>query len=151
MRKFEPVSKKFMKHNAKEAQMPTRADARSAGYDFYSPIETIIKPNSSIIIWSNIKAAMEDDEVLKIYVRSSMGIKKKIMLANTVGIIDSSYYGNPSNDGNIGIALYNYGDTPVTIQEGERIAQGIFHKYLTVENDHVINKERTGGIGSTEK
>lgn len=151
MRKFEPVSKQYIKHNATEVQMPTRADIKSAGYDLYCPAEIVIMPHCVETIWSNIKASMADDEVLNLYVRSSMGIKNKLMLANTVGIIDSSYYENPNNDGNIGIALYNYGDTPVTIQKGERIAQGVFHKYLTVENDYVVNKERTGGMGSTGK
>lgn len=151
MRRFEPVSQQYIKHNTTEVQMPTRADNRSAGYDFYCPADIVVMPHCVVTVWSDVKASMADDEVLNLYVRSSIGIKNSLMLANTVGIIDSSYYGNPSNDGNIGIALYNYGDTPATIRKGERIAQGIFQKYLIVENDYVANKERTGGIGSTGK
>ena len=73
------------------------------------------------------------------------------MLKNTTGIIDADYYGNESNDGNIGLALYNTGDEAVVIQKGDRLVQGIFIKYLTVDNDSYINDERTGGIGSSGK
>ena len=72
---------------------------------------------------------MGEDEVLKIYPRSSIGFKKKLMLVNTTGIIDSDYYENPDNDGNIGFAFYNMSDVDVLIKAGERVLQGIFTKY----------------------
>lgn len=150
-RGFEPVLTPFRKYEVEEVQLPTRADKRSAGYDFYAPVDVALMPNSVVVIWTNVKAYMEDDEVLELYVRSSIGINNQVMLANTVGIIDSSYYSNVKNDGNIGVALYNYGNEPVQIKAGDRIAQGIFQKYLTAENDVVLNKERTGGIGSSGK
>ena len=71
------------------------------------------------------------------------------MLKNTTGIVDSDYYSNESNDGNIGLALYNTTDEAVVIQKGERLVQGIFMKYLTVDNDTFLKEKRTGGIGST--
>ena len=100
-------------------------------------------------IWSNVKAYMAEDEVLQLYVRSSVGIKKGLMLKNTVGIVDSDYYSNKNNDGNIGLNLYNTTDEAVVIERGERVVQGIFMKYLTVDNDTFLKDERTGGIGST--
>ena len=75
------------------------------------------------------------DEVLEVYIRSSLGVKHLLALANGTGIIDSSYYGNPGNDGNIGICLVNWGSEPVVIEKGERIAQGIFKKYLVADDD----------------
>ena len=90
-------------------------------------------------------------EFLLVDVRSSIGTKKSLMLKNTIGIIDASYYGNPSNDGNIGVCLYNFGDEAVTIEEGERIAQGIFLYYLTPDDDNVLQAERKGGFGSSGK
>ena len=94
---------------------------------------------------------MQEDEVLMLYVRSSIGIKKGLTLSNGTGIIDSSYYENPSNDGNIGIALYNTTEKIVRIEKGERIIQGVFMKYLTVDNDTVLHQERIGGIGSSNR
>ena len=71
------------------------------------------------------------------------------MLANGTGIIDSDYYNNLDNEGHIMIALRNTTHAKVTIKKGERIAQGVFQKYLTVENDKISDNVRTGGIGST--
>lgn len=132
-------------------QLPVRADSRSAGYDFFSPIDVTILPKEKVILWTNVKAYMQEDEVLEVYPRSSMGVKKGLMLANTVGIIDSSYYENPDNDGNIGLALLNTSGTAIEIKRGERIAQGIFKKYLVADNDVTISEERKGGFGSSGK
>lgn len=131
------------------AKLPTRATNNSAGYDFYSIEDVVIKPNESHVFKTDIKAYMCSDEYLSMHVRSSIGIKKNLHLLNTTGIIDSDYYGNPSNDGNILIGLRNYGTKEVEIKAGERIAQGIFTKYLTVDDDDVLNKSRSGGIGSS--
>ena len=46
------------------------------------------------------------------------------------------------------LILYNFGDEAVTIKKGERIAQGIFTKYLSIDNDYT-NIKRLGGFGST--
>lgn len=129
--------------------LPTRSDSASAGYDFYSPIETIIQPGENVLIFTDVKACMNEDEVLKLYVRSSMG-KHPVVIANGTGIIDSSYFENKSNDGNIGFRLLNLGDKPYEINIGDRIGQGVFQKYLTTDNDKTVG-ERTGGFGSTGK
>ena len=145
-RYFEIVKDKFRK-NQGEIKLPTRATTNSAGYDFYSPINITIKPDESVMVWSDIKAHMYYDNALIIIPRSSMG-KQPIMIANTVGLIDNDYYGNEDNDGNIGFRLLNLGKTPYEIKVGDRIGQGIFIKYGTVKDDNTISK-RSGGFGST--
>ena len=132
-----------------DIDLPVRADARSAGYDIFSPISFKLLPMQKTILFTDVKAYMQDDEVLKIYPRSSLGIKKGLMLSNTTGIIDSSYYENEGNDGNIGLALVNTTGKTIEISAGERIAQGIFEKYLIADNDNVLKSERTGGMGSS--
>lgn len=129
--------------------LPTRNDKGSGGYDFYLPCDIEIFPDSFSKVALNIKSKMEQDEVLMIFVRSSIGIKKNLMLANGTGIIDSSYYGNVDNDGNISIVLYNYGRETVRLKKGERIVQGIFVKYLTTDDDKPVNEDRIGGFGSS--
>lgn len=146
MRGFERV-----KNASEEVKLPTRADSRSAGYDFYSNDTVVIEPNKYFVFDTKIKAYMCEDEYLAIHVRSSIGIKKYLQLMNTTGIIDSSYYGNESNDGTILIALYNYGSEPVKIEKGERIAQGIFSQYYITDNDKPLSDIRTGGVGSSGK
>jgi dUTP pyrophosphatase len=130
--------------------LPTRGTKDSAGYDFYSTETFTIKPQETKLIWSDVKAYMQIGEVLEIYVRSSIGINKHLMLSNLTGIIDADYYSNPKNDGNIGICLFNYGDEIVTIEKDERIAQGIFKQFLVSDNGNT-DEERTGGTGSTGK
>ena len=132
-------------------QLPTRADKRSAGYDFYTPVDFAVLPHSKMLIWTNVKAYMQEDEVLQIFVRSSIGIKHDCVLANGTGIIDASYYENKDNDGNIGIVLVNRTGQTKEFRAGERIAQGIFTKYLLVDEDMTTSEERTGGIGSSGK
>jgi dUTP pyrophosphatase len=146
LRGFEPV--KDIEH---KVQMPVRSDSKSAGYDFFSKDEVVIVPNSQQVFWTDVKAYMQDDEVLMLYVRSSLGIKKGLVLANGTGVIDASYYSNPDNDGNIGICLKNTSDKPVTINYGDRIAQGIFTQYFVADNDMTLHDSRTGGIGSSGK
>ncbi len=92
---------------------------------------------------------MQKDEVLELYVRSSIGVKKGIVLSNGTGIIDSTYYGNSGNDGNIGLPLWNTSNKRVVLEANERIAQGVFKKYLTIDNDTPLSQERTGGFGSS--
>lgn len=69
---------------------------------------------------------------------------------NSTGIIDADYYNNPENEGHIMIALYNTSETDFSVTKGERIAQGIFQKYLKIENDN-SESTRKGGFGSTGK
>lgn len=146
-RGFEIVSDEFRKTN-EEITLPTRGSKISAGYDFYSPIDIVIQPHSKVCIWSDVKAYMQEGEVLLLYVRSSIGIKRGLRLSNGTGVIDADYYSNSDNDGNIGIALHNYTNEPVTISKGERICQGIFIPFLVADNGNT-DKERVGGIGST--
>ena len=131
-------------------KLPQRSTEQAAGYDFYSPVSITIGPKQWGMVRTHIKAKMAADDVLMIFPRSSMGCKKHLMLSNTVGIIDSDYYNNPDNEGNIVIALYNYGDREQHIAVGDKIAQGIFLKFGITDNDFTAAKaERRGGIGST--
>ncbi|MBS4462268.1 dUTP diphosphatase [Aerococcaceae bacterium zg-B36] len=166
MKRFFAVAKGW---ENKGINLPTRQTKYSAGYDIEAAedieipsiwsflfdmnivfdvkkqVEKLFKP---IIVHTGVKVSMYEDEVFVVHVRSSMGIKHHLKLANGTGIIDSDYYNNPNNDGEIMIALHNYGLTTKRIAKGERIAQGVFMKYYTVSDEQNL-KERLGGIGST--
>lgn len=132
-----------------DTQLPVRADQRSAGYDFFSPIDVTLAPGQKLLVFTNVKAYMGADEVLMLYPRSSMGIKKGLMLSNTVGVIDASYYENEGNDGNIGLPLLNTSGKGLEIKRGERVAQGIFVPYLVADDDTTLSDTRVGGMGSS--
>lgn len=158
-----------------DCKLPTRSTTHSAGYDFYAPYDVVIpslwkqvgkyllhsllhfsfngykeviKPT---MIKTYIKAYMHDDEVLYIYNRSSSPIKKGLILSNSVGVVDKDFFDNLDNEGNIGVAFYNFYPFDVTVEKGDRICQGVFSKFLKADNDNVLNATRSGGCGSTGK
>ena len=154
MRRFELVRKEeFSKRlDAKyynNIVIPSRKTKDSAGYDFSICKGEVINPGEIKVFPTGIKVQMEAGDFLAIVVRSSLGIKKGLMLANNVGIIDKDYYNNPENEGHIMIALVNVTSSPVELNDGERVAQGIFMKYEVVTNEKEIRAQRLGGIGST--
>ena len=61
------------------------------------------------------------------------------------------YYGNPSNDGNISFIIANRGTAPFVFEKGDKIGQGFFINFLTVDNEVKVTQKRTGGFGSTGK
>lgn len=144
-RGFEVV-KDEMRKTTGDITLPTRGTSKAAAYDFYSNGEYTIEPNKIAKIWTDVKSYMGDDEVLLLDVRSSMG--GKFMLSNTIGVVDADYYSNENNDGNIGIFLKNISDETLHINKGERIAQGMFFKYLVADNGNT-DVIRSGGFGST--
>lgn len=129
---------------------PKRKTKQSAGYDIESAVDDVITPGETKLIPTGIKAYMDENEWLGIYIRSSIAVKHGIVLANNVAVIDSDYYNNPDNEGHIMIALMNTSEMPYTVKKGDRIAQGIFHQYYKVDNDSA-DDDRIGGIGSTGK
>ncbi|MGX7092821.1 dCTP deaminase/dUTPase family protein [Hutsoniella sourekii] len=108
----------------------------------------LLKPT---LVATGLKAYMEEDEYLQIVNRSSNPLKRSLMLPNGFGVIDQDYYNNEGNEGHIYVQLINYGLSDYTIQKGDRIAQGIFTKFLKVDDDQGGLQERTGGFGSSDQ
>lgn len=103
-----------------------------------------------VLVSTGIRAQMEDDEVLIIENRSSGPVKRGLVLANGIGVIDRDYYGNPDNDGHIMFAFYNFHFRDVELKAGERIGQGMFQKVLRPEYGlRVKDGTRGGGFGHT--
>lgn len=128
-----------------DSVLPKRQTSSSAGYDFYVVEDITIPPLGYVLLPTNTKAYMQNDEVLMLYARSSLAIKRGVVLKNMTGIIDSDFYPNE-----IKIALANTTNELITLNKGERVAQGIFVKYLVSDNGNSDTK-RDGGFGSTGK
>ena len=155
MRKFEKVSKnEFLKYQNEESYneiiLPKRQTEKSAGYDFYLPYNVLFEKGKVTKVYTGVKVQMNDDEFLGMFIRSSVGGKLNLNLANQVGIIDSDYYNNESNEGHIIISVRNLNDFDVFMKKGERISQGIFMKFYTSCDDDASGV-RSGGLGSTKK
>lgn len=131
-----------------DVTLPTRGSSKAMAYDFYANDTYTVEPNCIAKVWTDVKAYMKDNECLILNVRSSMG--GKFMLANTAGWIDSDYYSNENNDGNIGVFLKNISNETLTINKGERVAQGAFFNFLVADNGNT-DAVRNGGFGSSGK
>lgn len=132
-------------------QLPKRATRGSAGYDFFCPLSFDLKPQQTIKIPTGIRVRIEDGWFLAIFPRSGLGFKYRLQLNNTVGIIDSDYYGS-DNEGHIFLKLTN--DTnenkTVILKAQDGVAQGIFLPFGLTEDD-CADTVRNGGFGSTTK
>jgi len=148
-RGFQPVADEFRLTEG-GILMPKRGTKNSAAYDFFLQEDIEIDAFVQVKFFSDVKAYMQPHEVLLIFVRSSTGIKEGLRLANGTGIIDSDYYNNPDNDGNIGFTLVNTTPEPKVYERGTRLCQGMFTLYLIADDDDAIG-ERNGGWGHTGK
>ena len=150
LRGFE-VAKGF---EEKGINLPVRKTKNSAGYDVEAAEDVVIpvfkagqKPT---IVKTGLKAYCQEDEVYLLYNRSSNPGKKGLVMANSVGVIDADYYGNPDNDGHFMYAYYNFFDHDVEIKKGDIVGQVVFQKFLVTDDDNASG-ERLGGFGSTSK
>lgn len=130
-------------------QMPSYQTSGSCGIDLYcsNDEDIIIEPGEMKKINTDLRLEIPEGFFGAVYPRSSTGVKKHLMLANTVGVIDSDYRGE------IMIFMYNYGKNPQAIKKGDRIAQLVIQPYERCELIKVDNLEETdrgeGGFGST--
>ena len=138
----------------KGINLPVRKTKYAAAYDVEAAEEVVLpsfkQGMKPILIPTGLKAYMQSDEVLLIVPRSSGPKKQGISFPHNVGVIDSDYYNNSDNEGHIFVQCINLKDEDVVIKKGEAVAQAIFQKYLTVDDDNAEG-ERTGGFGSTDK
>lgn len=137
----------------KGINLPVRKTKNSAGYDVEAAEEMVIPPykpgQKPTLIPTGLKAYCMEDEWYMLANRSS-GPKKGFVMANSIGIIDSDYYENESNDGHFYFQYYNFGTQDLIVKKGDVIGQVIFQKYLLADND-IAEGTRTGGFGSTDK
>lgn len=157
MRKFEYVNRIIsngVELLTPDFELPKRSTLKSAGYDFTNPerveIPTYKLGDNPFMIKTGVKVKMLDDELLMLVNRSSNPKKKKLVIPNSVGIVDADYYGNSDNDGEIMFGFYNLSNETVVLEKGEKLGQGIFIKYGITDNDNTTGI-RCGGFGSTGK
>jgi len=131
--------------------IPAYATSGSAALDLRACLEQprMVLPGETALIPSGIAISIHDPGIVSLLLpRSGLGIRHGIVLANTIGVIDSDYQGE------IGIGIVNRGADPYTIEPGERICQMMFVPVTQVVLELVAEFSRetergTGGLGST--
>lgn len=128
--------------------LPQPATGRAAGFDLASAVDIDIPPRSIRLVGTGLVIAVPSGYFLGIFARSSTPLKKGLMVANGVGVVDADYCGP---DDEVKIQLINVTDTPVKVSRGDRLAQGIVLPFPRVEWDEVaeISQPTRGGFGST--
>jgi dUTP pyrophosphatase len=130
-------------------QLPQYQTSGSVAFDLYARKTTVIRPWEPTIIPANVIIAVPQGYFLMLASRSSTPIKKHLMVANGIGVIDEDYHGD--ND-EIGVQVLNFSKVDVTVERGERIAQALLVSIAKVVDFEVvesIKKESRGGFGST--
>lgn len=137
----------------KDIHLPVRKTKGAAAYDVEAAEDIVIpmyKPGiKPTLIPTGLKAYCQEDEWYMLVNRSS-GPKKGFVMANSIGVVDSDYYGNESNDGHFYFQYYNFQDYDIEVKKGDIIGQVIFQKFLVADNDKAEGI-RKGGFGSTDK
>lgn len=141
----------FIRKSYDSIVLPSRATVGSAGYDISTTVDFELKPGETIKFPTGLRCRMDEDWVLQVFPRSGLGFKYRCQLDNTVGVIDSDYYGS-DNEGHIFVKITNDSrdNKVLSVKLGDAVCQGIFVKYGLTEDDDV-SEIRNGGFGSTSK
>ncbi len=132
----------------KTIELPKYHTSESAGFDMASAEQRTIKPKEVALLGTGLIIQAPEGHFLLISARSSLPIKKGLMVSNGIGVIDRDYCG-PNDE--VKISVYNFTDHDVVVEKGERLAQGLFLpvdqvEWMETEN---IKEESRGGFGSS--
>ena len=130
-----------------DAQLPRYETEGAAGFDLASVMSMTVEPGRVALIPTGLVIKTPHRMFLGIFARSSTPVKRGLMIANGVGVIDPDYCGAQDE---IKIAVLNFTDAPVAIRAGDRLAQGIFLDAPHVEWVETTPSEQSrGGFGAT--
>ncbi|MBI3984475.1 MAG: dUTP diphosphatase [Candidatus Levybacteria bacterium] len=132
----------------KTLELPTYKTYGSIGFDLVAREKVVIKPGTLELIPLNLVIDTPHGHGLFLTCRSSMPIKKGLLIPNGLGIIDQDYSGE---DDELKLEAFNFTKKKVTVERGERIAQGIFVKIEIAKFKEVkkMKAKSRGGFGST--
>jgi dUTP pyrophosphatase len=130
--------------------LPKYETSGAAGFDLASNADMTIAPGAVVLVPTGLVITVPPGHFLGVFARSSTPLKRGLMVANGVGIVDSDYCG-PKDE--IKIEVVNFTGSPVTVKKGDRLAQGVILPFVRVEWEESADAagETRGGFGSTDK
>ena len=127
--------------------LPKYETAGAAGFDLAASVDMTVAPGQVVLVPTGLVIAVPEGHVLGVFARSSTPLKRGLMVANGVGLVDSDYRG-PADE--IKIEVVNFTQAPVQVRRGDRLAQGVVLKF---ERADWLEGEAAavtrGGFGST--
>jgi dUTP pyrophosphatase len=131
-------------------KLPSYSTDEAAGFDLAAAHTLTVQPHTIALVRTGLVMEIPTGHFLAIFARSSLPLKRGLMVANGVGVVDPDYSG-PTDE--IMIQVINITDQPVTIQHGDRLAQGVVLPAPRVRWEEVtqIRPADRGGFGTTGK
>ena len=127
--------------------LPRYETAGAAGFDLAASVDLTVQPGQVLLVPTGLVMTIPDGYVLGVFARSSTPLKRGLMVANGVGLVDSDYCG-PNDE--IKIEVYNFTLAPVSIKKGDRLAQGVIMPFVRAEwQETTATAPSRGGFGST--
>ena len=128
--------------------LPTYGTAGAAGFDLASAHDLVVAPQQIVLVRTGLVIEVPSGYFLGIFARSSTPLKRGLLVANGVGVLDPDYSG-PNDE--VMIQVLNFTLQDVTIKRGDRLAQGIVLPAPRVAWDEVqeIRDVTRGGFGAT--
>jgi dUTP pyrophosphatase len=134
----------------KTLPLPVYESHGAVGFDLIARESVTIEPGKIELIPGNVVIEVPEGYMLAVASRSSTPRKKGLTFPHGFGIIDHDYCG-PEDE--VKIQVYNFGTESVTVERGDKIAQGVFVRIDRFEWQEVesIREESRGGFGSTDQ
>jgi dUTP pyrophosphatase len=131
-----------------DVPLPRYESGGAAAFDLAAAEETTVAPGGVALVPTGLVIEVPPGMFLGIFARSSTPLKRGLMVANGVGVVDPDYCG-PADE--VKVAVMNFTETPVTVRRGDRIAQGIFLAAPRVrwEESEALGTTSRGGFGGT--
>ena len=133
----------------KDLPLPQYETGGSVGFDLLCRESVTVVPQTVALIPANVIVETPPGYMLMVTLRSSTPRKRGLLIPHGVGVIDPDYCGKGDE---IQIQVYNFTDQPVTVERGDKIAQGIFVRVDIAKWSEVseMGSEARGGFGSTD-
>jgi len=127
--------------------LPAYQTAEAAGFDLAASVDMTVEPGTIALVPTGLVIAVPKGHFLGIFARSSTPLKRGLMVANGVGVVDADYCGAHDE---IKIQVLNFTQAPVHVRRGDRLAQGVIVPFVRAEfhEEQPIAASR-GGFGST--
>jgi dUTP diphosphatase len=135
-------------HRLTSVPLPVYQTAGSAGFDLAASVEMTIAPGEVALVPTGLVIAVPAGHFLGVFARSSTPLKRGLMVANGVGVVDSDYSG-PADE--IKLEVFNFTTRSVTVTPGDRLAQGIVMPFVRAQfvEESAVERADRGGFGST--
>ena len=129
-------------------QIPKYETPGAAGFDLAASADISVAPGEIVLVPTGLVIAVPPGHFLGVFARSSTPLKRGLIVANGVGIVDSDYCG-PADE--VKVQVLNITQERVHIAKGDRIAQGVILAFARadIEDAPPPQAKTRGGFGST--